>query len=212
MSSSRLIDISRPLSNGFPHWPEDPAFQRTVSSINVGQRQLSVSALTMSAHSGTHLDAPSHLADPDEDPAPTVTDLDLNLLVGPATVLDARGGAEVTAEQIRALPGCPARVLLRTDNSDRPYSMERFVALSADAAQALVSRACLLVGIDGPSMDPPEALDLPAHQALLAAGTVLLEGLDLRHAEPGVDYELICLPLALRGADGAPARAVLRAQ
>jgi arylformamidase len=36
-----------------------------------------------------------------------------------------------------------------------------------------------------------------------------VEGLMLEHVAPG-EYEFICLPMKLMGADGAPARAVLR--
>jgi len=44
---------------------------------------------------------------------------------------------------------------------------------------------------------------------LLGAGTIVIEGLNLRDVEPGT-YEMFCLPLAIVGADGAPARVVLR--
>jgi arylformamidase len=47
------------------------------------------------------------------------------------------------------------------------------------------------------------------HMVLLGAGTIIIEGLDLREVEPG-DYELICLPLKVKDGDGAPARVVLR--
>ncbi len=83
------------------------------------------------------------------------------------------------------------------------------MALSSEAAECLVARACLLVGIDGPSIDPADSYDLPAHRALLRAGVTLVEGLDLARVDPG-DYQLTCLPLPLAGSDGAPARAVLR--
>jgi arylformamidase len=74
----------------------------------------------------------------------------------------------------------------------------------------LVDAGVRLVGLDGPSADPPGAADLPAHRTLLAARVVILEGLDLSGVPPGA-YELLCLPLRLRDGDGAPARVVLRA-
>ncbi len=208
--SSHLLDLTRPLSAGLPVWPGDRAFAREVREIPYGERTARASALSLSAHAGTHVDAPSHL--PPGEPGAvsrTVDELPLEVLVGPARVVDARGHSVIGPELIHRLEGCPPRVLLRTDNSERPYRLEGFVALTGEAADALVSRACLLVGIDGPSVDPLESEDLPAHVRLLDAGVVIIEGLDLGRAEPG-DYELLCLPLALAGADGAPARVLLR--
>jgi arylformamidase len=203
-----LIDITRPLHNGIPSWPEDVPFRRDVTVRLLGDRRCRISSFSMSAHAGTHLDLPAHLA-AQGGTARTVESIDLQVLVGPARVVDARGRPSVTEELIHALQDCPPRVLLRTDNSERDYAMEGFVALAEAAAEALVSRACLLLGIDGPSVDTAEDGDLPVHRLLLDAGVALVEGLDLSRATPG-DYELICLPLPLEGSDGAPVRALLR--
>ena len=73
----------------------------------------------------------------------------------------------------------------------------------------LAERGVTLVGLDVPSVDELTSKGLPRHHRIDAAGLLLLESLDLRGVEPGV-YELIALPLRLRGADGSPVRAVLR--
>jgi arylformamidase len=217
-----LIDITRPLHNGFPAWPDDVPFRRDTTVKLLGDRRCRTSSLAMSAHAGTHIDAPQHLA-PQGAPARTVEALALAALIGPARVVDLRGKRVIAAEEIRssrsgvldartrihALGECPPRVLLRTDNSERDFSVDAFVAMTEDAAALLLGRSCVLVGIDGPSVDLPQATGLPVHRLLLDAGVAVLEGLDLGRAAPG-DYELICLPLALEGSDGAPARAVLR--
>jgi arylformamidase len=203
-----IIDISRALHPDLATWPGDAPFRRRQSTVTVGDRLCRASQLELAAHAGTHLDAPAHLCS-EEAVARTVDELDLQLLVGPARVVDLRGRAAVDASAIHALPDCPPRLLLRTENSERPYDVERFVALTAEAAESLVGRACLLVGVDGPSVDLVDSPDLPAHRALLDAGVVIVEGLDLSRASAG-DYELICLPLALTRAEGAPARAILR--
>jgi arylformamidase len=205
--SVRLIDITRTLNERLPAWPGDPPFRRERRDEQVGDRICRVSSFSLGAHLGTHLDAPAHLSPAGE--GMTVDQIALDLLVGPARVVDARGLQAVDAGLIRGLPDCPPRLLLRTDNSDRPLDVRSYVALTAAAAEALVGRACFLVGIDGPSPDPPDSLDLPAHRCLLDAGILLLEGLDL-HAVSSGDYELVCLPLALEGAEGAPVRALLR--
>ena len=139
----------------------------------------------------------------------------METLVGPAVVASLHDVASVTAADLEALdlPGDVQRLLLKTRNSDlwangvnefRPD----FVALTADAADWVVQREMLLIGVDYLSVqrfrDGPQV-----HVTLLQAGVVILEGLNLSSAPPG-KYELVCLPLKLADADGAPARAILR--
>jgi arylformamidase len=82
------------------------------------------------------------------------------------------------------------------------------VALDASAAVVLAAAGVRLVGADYLSV-APFGDPAPTHRALLEAGVVILEGLDLREVPPG-RYDLLCLPIRLVGADGAPARALLR--
>jgi arylformamidase len=201
-----FIDITRPLSERLPVWPGDVSFHRQCREEQLGGRVCRVSQMSVGLHLGTHLDAPSHLSN---GPAATVDETSLEVLIGPARVIDARGLPVIGAELIESQLQCPPRVLLRTDNSERPYNLRSYVALGVDAAQALVKRGCLLVGVDGPSPDPPDSVELPVHRCLLDAAVVLVEGLDLGAALPG-DYELICLPMSVAGAEAAPVRAVLR--
>lgn len=205
--SPLLIDISRPLDERLPAWAGDAPLSRAGKREQVGDHVCKVSSLQLGAHLGTHLDAPAHLSVGEQ--GATLDEISLEVLVGPARVVDARGLAMVDADLIQSLPGCPSRILLRTDNSDRPYDLQFYVSLTPAAAVALVNRACVLVGLDGPSPDPARSQDLPAHRTLLDAGLPILEGLDLHGVAAG-DYELLCLPLALRGAEAAPARALLR--
>jgi hypothetical protein len=105
------------------------------------------------------------------------------------------------------------RLLFRTRNSPRcwevaPRFVEDFVHLSTEGARWLAERKPALVGIDYLSVGGFHQ-GAEAHQALLGAGVWIIEGLDLTAVEPG-DYDLVCLPLRLEGADGAPARALLR--
>ena len=103
--------------------------------------------------------------------------------------------------------------MLRTRNSlpggalDQTAFTRDYCALTADAAAWLVEQGIRLFGIDYYSVEPMGS-GAPVHKALLGAGAALLEGLDLRHVEPG-PYTLAALPLRLRGFDGSPARAVL---
>src|SRR6185295_15110986 len=90
-----------------------------------------------------------------------------------------------------------------------PQFQEDFVYLAPDAATYLVQAGIKLVGIDYLSVEKFGSDDFASHHALLGAGVVIIEGLDLSQVEPG-EYDMTCLPLRIVGADGCPARVVLR--
>lgn len=205
-----LIDISVPLGDGLPCWPGSAGFRLEAAARIAAGDAVNVSTLVCDVHAGTHVDAPwHHLPD-----GATAERLALEALVGPVDV--ARIQADVVdarALDALELPDGVERLLLRTGNSDlwtsrRGEFTSNYVALSTDAAAWLVARGVRLIGVDYLSVqrfhDPPRT-----HEVLLEAGVVILEGLNLGGVEPG-RYELLCLPLRLVGADGAPARAVLR--
>ena len=183
-------------------YPGDPTvtLERVVSIAEGGVCNLS--RLDFGVHSGTHVDAPVHFVDG----APAAEALPLDVLIGPARVLDLTAAERLDAAAFDAVELAP-RVLLKTRNSElwaRDSFAEDFLALTEDGARALIDGGVRLVGIDYLSIG-----DEAAHQALLAAGVVAVESLDLREVEPG-EYELICAPLKLVGSDGAPARVLLR--
>jgi arylformamidase len=171
-----------------------------------------VSELHIGTHTGTHVDAPSHLLDG----GATADRLALEVLVGEAWVLDTRRGSghvDALALRVSWPEGRVKRLLLRTRNSDHwgmasaPYPTD-YVGVLPDAARLLVDRGVRLVGTDGLSIEPFDTPGRPTHRLLLEAGVVIVEGLDLRDVEPA-RYTLVCLPLRLLGADGSPARAIL---
>jgi arylformamidase len=139
-----------------------------------------------------------------------VDQLPLDVLIGPARVCDLTGRQAIGERELAAGAGSAVRVLLKTENSRWVRSgpvPEVPAPVSLDGARYLVRSGARLVSIDGLSLDHPERVD--AHLVLLSAGVVILERVDLSQVSPG-EYQLICLPLRLAGADGAPARAVLR--
>lgn len=203
-------DITLTLSPELPCWPGDTAYElERVQKIDEGATA-NVSSLTMSAHMGTHVDAPDHFLNNGK----TVEKIALSALSGRAYVLylpevDLITGAILEQAEI---PPRTRRVLFKTRNSEywtrqlKDFQTD-FVAISPDAAQYLVDRGVKLVGIDYLSIAPYHQ-GLVTHQILLKAGMVILEGLDLSAVSPG-RYTLFCLPLKLAGSDGAPARAIL---
>jgi arylformamidase len=206
----QIHDISLPISESLVGWPGDPPIRITQASHLDRGDEATVTRLDMGAHTGTHVDAPAHFV-----PGGSGVDgLDLNVLVGPALVVDAREADALSEDVLEALP-IPTgteRVLFRTRNSDlwargEPEFHEGFVAITEGGAHWLIERGVRLVGVDYLSVAPFDAVT-PTHRALLHAGVVAIEGLDLSGIEPGT-YQLVCLPLKIVGGDGAPARAIL---
>lgn len=203
----KIMDISQPLQRGIPTWPGDTEYAFDLAWTKEQSGSVNVGRLTMSTHTGTHVDAPFHFRDDGK----RVADLDPGVFVGPARVIDARGEGGIGAEELKKhdLEGV-VRLLVRTGSwPDRDAFPERIRHLKPDAAELLAGEGVFLVGVDVPSVDPLDSKALPAHNALLERGIHILEGLVLDAVEPG-NYELISLPLPLSEADAGPVRAVLR--
>lgn len=206
----RYIDISRTIQPGMRVYESDPPVELAPWSSRSAGAGFNVTALRFGSHTGTHVDAPSHCIDG----GATVDELSLDALCGPAFVLDlAEQNAAPVIIPPQALDDVPAgteRLILRTQNGSPSQSRSQQLAGSAlgeAAASKLIESGLRLIGIDQLSIAPPEA-ELAVHRVLLAAGVVILEGLDLSSAQQG-RYELLCLPLKIAGGDGSPARAVL---
>jgi arylformamidase len=208
MTAKRWFDVSVPLRDGLVPWPGDPPFRlERVSDVARGD-VCTVSTLSMSAHAGTHIDAPLHFLQRGD----SVDRLPLDATVGPARIILIRNPRSVEVDELR-----PHRIrkgerlLLKTRNSARGRAglfFEDYVAVSPDAAGYLASRGLRAVGIDGPSIGPFQR-GAETHRILLGAGIWVIEWLDLRQTPAG-SYDLICLPLRVVGGDGGPARAILR--
>jgi arylformamidase len=188
----------------------DPAFRIELAASIAAGAICNISNLEYGAHTGTHLDAPSHFIEG----APASESIPVDACMGPAWVVDATrltrtiGAADIAALDI---PAGETRLLFKTQNSHlwgKPGFQSGFIALDETAAASLVERGVRLVGIDYLSI-APFGDPVATHQALLSVGVVILEGTDLRAVEPGA-IELLCLPIRLIGSDGVPARALVR--
>lgn len=208
----KIYDITLPISESLATWPGDPAVSIELASSLAKGDEANVTRLSLGAHTGTHIDAPSHF-EPD---GIGVDALPLDLLVGPCRVLDLTGEAGPIGR--RTLARCDlqgvSRALFKTANSeiwnrDAGRFCETFVGLSKEGAAFLIERGIRLAGIDYLSIEPFQSRGHPTHHLLLRNGVVILEGVNLSGVPAG-DYELIALPMKVEGADGAPARAVLR--
>ena len=204
----KYYDISLNLSPETVRWVTSPPLELQERRRMSRGDQNNSSALNMSAHAGTHLDAPFHFV-PDGN---TIDSLPLELFMGPALVHAVEADSHIIGKHISAIDfKGVTRVLFKTRNSQllQQSAFEPdFVAFSVEAAEALVAQGVRLVGLDYLSVAHPDE-QVPVHRAFLDHGMALLEGVDLSDIRPGL-YELICFPLRLHGLDGAPCRAVLR--
>ena len=203
-----IIDISQALSPGMAVFPGDANYDERWTFRIGPDCPVNVAQVSLSAHCGTHADAPLHY-DADGD---TIGALALEPYIGPCRVIDARGAAPLCepARIVTFLDGAPPRILLRLADAIGPNVWPAgFRALAPETMDLLASRGVRLVGIDTPSVDPETSKALPSHMAARRADMRILENLVLAHVEPG-DYELIALPLAFANLDASPVRAVLR--
>lgn len=181
------IDISIPLDASTPHWPGDAAVELHPEEHG----SFRTTTIRLSSHSGTHVDAPRHFFAGGE----AIEAMPPDAAVGPVRVIDAM------ACRGMQLPERAERILIKTGGSSE--------GIPIPFALTLVAAGVRLVGIDSMSVDSYASEDFPVHKALLQRGIWILESLDLSTVQPG-DYELLCLPLRIPGADAAPARAFLR--
>jgi len=171
-----------------------------------------LSAYSLGAHSGTHLDAPMHFV---AGGAP-IDQVGLDALVGPARVVQIADSVQaIDAAELSRHPWRGAeRLLFRTRSTQRGWMRSAvfhrdFAYIAPDAAQLLADAGVKLVGVDYLSAEQFGAAAPLTHRTLLGRGIPIVEGLDLSRAPEG-DYDLVVLPMKVGGHEGAPARAILR--
>jgi len=173
--------------------------------------KFTLSVYSMGAHSGTHLDAPMHFI---ANGAP-VDQVPLEPLIGPARVIDIPDSIQsIDAAELNRHDWRNAkRVLFRTRSTLRGWMdsafHKDFAYIAPDAAQLLADAGVVQPRVDYISAEQFGAPAPRTHQILLGRGIPIVEGLDLRPVQAG-DYDLVVLPLKVRGHEGAPARAIVR--
>jgi arylformamidase len=208
-----IWDISRPLTNDLAPWSGDTPFRyeptwrlSETCSVNVG-------ALSMSAHNGTHADAPFHF----DRKGAAIDSVPLENYIGPAVVIDLAGKFSRTQSSIAIGDlehACPQiaetrRILLKTNCfPDSTRFPDWIPVLTSEAVAWLNKLHVVLLGVDVPSVDPLEAKVLANHHALAAEKIAIIESLELSEIEAGV-YQFAALPLKIVGGDAAPVRALL---
>ncbi|MCX8206840.1 MAG: cyclase family protein [Methanothrix sp.] len=188
----RIYDVTQTINSSMPLYPGDPGFSREMlKSLERGDLY-TLSALHLSAHTGTHLDAPSHYISNGR----SVHEIPIERLIMIVDIIDA--GMVVRPDSLFGLNTSAEGVIFRT-GSLRGYITE-------SAARACVDLKLKLIGTDALSVDSSE--EDVVHRILLSNDILILEGLYLGGVPAGI-YTLLCMPLKIEGAEASPVRAIL---
>lgn len=202
---SEWIDITRPMDDTLVMWPGRAHPARRWQKRIADGAHCNASFWELSAHSGTHMDAPLHFIEGGR----SIDQISPDVFIGPC-ILHEAGPAGLDEEAARRLAGVK-RLLVKTNHSvlrsDGRY--EPHEALMAEAgASILLEAGLVLIGTDRLSVDDSQGRGHSLHRALLGAGCVIVEGLSLSHVLPG-EYQLQAAPLRMTGTEASPVRALL---
>lgn len=203
-------DISVSISPNLVVWPGDPPVRiEMVNDMHLGH-EANLSRLDISAHTGTHMDAPRHFVKE----GLSLDKMPLKVGIGTARVIGIEDRHSIKVDELRQHDILKdERILFKTKNSETDWTekpfMYDFVHLETDAAKYLAEKRILLCGIDYLSVSGINKNETQVHRALLETGIWVIEGLFLKDVEPGC-YEMVCLPVKIENSDGAPARVLIK--
>jgi arylformamidase len=210
LSCQKIYDISVLLGEGNIDYPGDTPYSRKIdSSINSGA-SYNLSTLVMSAHAGTHIDAPAHFIEN----AKTIDLYPPSRFILKASIVPIKDIRSIKPGEIQGIEiERGDAILFQTLNSrsglSRSGKFSRdYVYLTEEASEICVSSGASMIGIDCASIEMYESNGDPVHRNLLENDVLILEGLDLGGVPPG-RYILSCMPLLIKGCEASPVRAVL---
>jgi arylformamidase len=205
-----VYDISVTLGEESIDFPGDTPYSREQIFAPAGDGGYALSSLCLSAHSGTHLDAPSHFL-PD---GKNLDDFAVRDFILPAQVITIRNSFSIEPAELRQHSFARGHALLfKTENSRSGRCAsgvfyKNYVYMTAEGADFCIAHKVPLLGIDYITIEKYGDTRFPVHERLLSKDILILEGLDLRSVSDGV-YKLICLPLKIKNTEASPVRAAL---
>lgn len=203
-----IIDITHTVTAKFQVWDGDVGYEHKKNKDLLRGDHSTCSSIKTSVHLGSHADAPCHFLHKGS----CIADTPITPYLGPCQVIKPKlsGNMEITLSSFNPDSITEKRVLFKTGtfNSYEDWNKD-FAFISSELVLWLSQKNIILVGIDTPSVDSYSSGDLPTHKQLGVKKIAILEGLKLDHVNEGL-YELIALPLKLKGLDASPVRAILR--
>lgn len=205
MTEKKIIDISMELAHTTPEWPGDTPFDYRLSVTKEQSGSVNIGEIRSSTHMGTHIDAPFHY----DNEGMKVDELPLDIYVTKAQVMDVTNLEKIHRQDLKErIPGIQA-VLLKTGSwKERSKFPDSWPVFDPSIAEWMAENDIRLLGVDVPSVDPETSKELPMHHAMNQWERFILEGIVLDGVSEG-EYQLVALPLKIKGAEGSPVRAVL---
>ena len=207
----KLIDLSHPLFDSMPVYPgsESPVFETVAKVRHEGYAE---KRITLLSHTGTHLDAPSHILSR----CLSVDRLPVDRFAGPASVLNfsSHSGQSIEIDDLlpyRYLVESSDFVLIHTGWS-RHWGYASYYSgypvLSGNAADWICGFGLKGLGVDAISVDTPGACGFPVHHRLLEHQMILVENLNRLQDLPQSGLTFFAMPLRIQDGDGSPVRAI----
>lgn len=210
MKPDAVYDITVTLGGDATTYPGDISYKRTMRETIADGGESNISILNLSAHSGTHIDAPRHFLEG----AATIDNYPTERFVAPAHVIAVNDDTCIRPEHLEDVNIQQGdAVLFRTNNSDiglptRGVFSEDYVYVSPKTAELCVEMKAGIVGLDYLDVDDYHTDGYPSHHILLRNDVLVLEAIDLADVPAG-KYILACQPLKLKGCEASPVRAIL---
>ena len=205
-----ILDLTHTITPEMPVYPGTPA-PRLFKASTMEQHGFRETQISMVSHTGTHMDAPSHMLSHGS----TLDELPVSAFCGRAVVLDVSDRDSITLEFLKEQNGLLRQVdfvLFYTDWEKRwpnaDFFENGYAHPTPEAARYLVSCGLKGVGTDAISIDAVSATEFPAHKILLDGGLVIIECMCLKKVAGRSDLQLFALPMKYINSDGAPVRAV----
>ncbi len=208
MQIKKIVDVTRKINPGMTVWPNDNKIIITRDEAIKDGHHCNLSSISFGLHTGTHMDSPYHFIEDGKN----VFSVDLSRFVGFVKVFEIKTGRNITRDDIKDLGIVKGdTVFFKTTNSDideaLPFSKD-FIAIDETAAWFLANTGIKSIGMDYLSVEAYKTGEHDVHMILLSHEIGIIEGLNLKDAEPGT-YFFSALPLRIEDVEGSPVRAVL---
>ena len=206
----KVLDLTMTVSPAIKVFPGSPQpFLIPWSKFDVQGYDSEV--MTMSTHTGTHMDAPSHFAHGKK----AIDEIPPSRLVCNALIVRVhkKAGQTISVADIKGEDIRRGDAVVFATGWEKHYKGKDYMTenpgLSKAAAKYLVRKKVSLVGIDGPSIDLGRDAGFSAHNVLLPAGVLAVENLCNLGKIKKRRFTLVVAPLNLEGATGSPVRALV---
>ena len=206
-----ILDLTHTLKNGMTVYPDTipPIFDQGNTIEKDGFAELNI---TISTHTGTHIDAPSHIISN----ARSLDDFPVDKFIGKAIVVDCSEIKSISLEFLKLIKEKIEQIdfILFYTGWQKKWNtanyFDEFPTLTKEATEWLLKFKLKALGFDTISVDKLTDNKLPNHHLLLQREILIIENMTNLDKLIGNSFELNCIPLKIKNSDGSPIRAFAR--